>query len=794
MMSRDKWEAIKKLFEAALEQDSALRSSFLKQRCEDTSERAEVERLLAEHDQAGGFLSTPVLAKPRSQTQGAAKILARGRARNIGPYIVLGEVGRGAMGIVYKAKDPINDKTVAIKLIQGSAASNQQGRMGLVREARSAGTLHHPNILEIYDIGQYKGWLYLVMEYLHGAPLNKIIQRGNNLQTGQKLEILVQLCEALDHAHSHGIVHRDIKPGNIFVTREHVVKVVDFGIAIQSDVAGNRPIAGTIPYLAPEQLKGAQQDTQSDLWSVGITMYELLTGKLPFSGPNLLYQIGSAPVPQLDPSMPLSGDLNRVLNKALAKNKNARYSAARALIMDLRSLQMALQISSYPTIESIEAVCVDNDPLAKPEPTDLNSKTPDQQGLAHQPDYLRQLELGFRCQASGQVAIRSDEFEFKRLLRGVGTLFNQLISWVVALSFMLPFVVVMLFVVFVVALSLWRISLPMLVGVLIIKIAELMSRHPRCHSCFLPMSHTSRWTRFVKTQTEVLMGYRDCTAALQEGLWQEAAKLLNVHGFEPSSFFSTRFISTPLRYHLDFYECNICAHHAARITADELVDEKWVSGLKFTEAYQGTKLEVISAAKLVRSILPRIACSIGNSVRYGDPIRLSTRAFGVSVAALLGALVITVLVLLSHRASKINAAHFARATQSPSSTAKVDSVIFARNEGLAWYHGNQRSLDRQKAAWYFEFAAKHGDSFSANMLGTMFERALGVPQNYDKAITWYKEAAQKGNADAEFNLGRLYEGGIGLPKDIAAAMNWYNLAVKAGSTDAANRLVQLKPQ
>jgi TPR repeat protein len=292
------------------------------------------------------------------------------------------------------------------------------------------------------------------------------------------------------------------------------------------------------------------------------------------------------------------------------------------------------------------------------------------------------------------------------------------------------------------------------------------------------------------------MGYRDCTAALQEGLWQDAAKLLNVHGSEPTSFFSTTLISTPLRYHLDFYECSTCSHHAARITADDLVDETWVSALKFTEAYQGRRPAVFSAVAFLRSAGPRTTGALADSFRYSDPVHLTSRSIVLGTGALVCVFVVAGLTAWSHRASRINARYFARSVPASVSaaSAKVEATTFARNEGLAFYHGWQRPLDRQKAAWYFETAAQRGDAFSANMLGTMYEKAFGVPQNYDKALAWYKLAAQQGSSDAAFNLGRIYENGIGVQNDMKVATYWYTLAAKAGNKEAADRVSHLNLQ
>jgi serine/threonine-protein kinase len=280
---------------------------------------------------------------PQTSPEPVKRRLVAVPLRQIGPYGVVGEVGRGGMGVVYKATDPARDRTVAIKMIQGQAAANSQGRMGLVREARAAGSLRHTNIIEVYDIGQHKGWLYIVMEYLHGAPLHKIISRGNTLQLAQKLRIIIDVCDALDYAHSRGIVHRDVKPGNIFLTRDYVAKVVDFGLAVQDDAPKQKGVAGTIPYIAPEILGGAKPDSASDVWAAAVTMYELVSGKLPFSGPNLLHQIVHSPLPLLDFSLPYASELNCVLGRALSKNKNDRYPTAISFATELRGLLTALE-------------------------------------------------------------------------------------------------------------------------------------------------------------------------------------------------------------------------------------------------------------------------------------------------------------------------------------------------------------------------------------------------------------------------------------------------------------------
>jgi serine/threonine protein kinase len=150
---------------------------------------------------------------------------------HIGRYQVVAELGRGGMGTVYKALDPENGKMVAIKTLTGAGGTHPHLRLTLVREARLEGQLTHPNIVTVYDIAQHKGWLYIVMEYLEGAPLDRIIRSKVQIPLSDKLNIVVQACAGLGHAHSRGVVHRDIKPANLFVLRNGSLKIVDFGIA-----------------------------------------------------------------------------------------------------------------------------------------------------------------------------------------------------------------------------------------------------------------------------------------------------------------------------------------------------------------------------------------------------------------------------------------------------------------------------------------------------------------------------------------------------------------------------------
>jgi serine/threonine-protein kinase len=268
-------------------------------------------------------------------------------ATKIGPYNILRELGHGGMGVVYQATDSRDRRMVAIKMILVESSAELY-RMALVREASATSKLQHPNIVSIYDIAQQKGQLYFVMEYLEGAPLDKLIRSKQPLSLPQKLNIVIQLCDALDYAHQHGVIHRDVKPANIFILRNGIVKLVDFGLAALLEVSNSKGRAGSIPYMSPEQVNATDIDGRSDVWSAGITLYELLVGKVPFMGTEsqIFHHILYSPTPNLDPAFP--EELNQRLAKALSKNKDERYQTAGAFGAALREIQHNLAKKGMP--------------------------------------------------------------------------------------------------------------------------------------------------------------------------------------------------------------------------------------------------------------------------------------------------------------------------------------------------------------------------------------------------------------------------------------------------------------
>src|SRR5262245_2540886 len=215
---------------------------------------------------------------------------------HVARYEVLGVVGQGAMGIVYQARDPQLDRLVALKTLRPELGLPPEARTRFTQEARAAGRLSHPGIVAIHDVIDVTGTPYIVMEYVDGRTLAELIASDGPLALDRALPLVRQLCASLDYAHAHGVVHRDVKPGNVLVTDDGVIKLTDFGIARVAGGHGTRTgvMLGTPAYMAPEQLRGAGPDAGSDRFAVGVVVYELLTGVHPFQADELattLYQI-----------------------------------------------------------------------------------------------------------------------------------------------------------------------------------------------------------------------------------------------------------------------------------------------------------------------------------------------------------------------------------------------------------------------------------------------------------------------------------------------------------------------
>lgn len=265
-----------------------------------------------------------------------------------GRYQILERLGAGGMGVVYQAHDTWLDRTVAVKVLRPELAADREFLRRFRREARAAASLSHPNIVSVFDVGQEGEIHYLVMEYVPGSTLQQRLERGP-LSPEEVLRIVSLVAAALEHAHAHDVVHRDIKPQNILLGSGGQVKVTDFGIAragVASTVTHAGAIVGSVHYLAPEQIQGNPGDRQADIYSLGIVLYQMLTGQVPFQGDNpisvALKHVQEEPPPVRRLASRTPPELERVVRKALRKNPEERYASAAEMLQDLEGVAAAV--------------------------------------------------------------------------------------------------------------------------------------------------------------------------------------------------------------------------------------------------------------------------------------------------------------------------------------------------------------------------------------------------------------------------------------------------------------------
>jgi serine/threonine protein kinase len=335
-MSPESYNRVRKLFDEALERPEAERLAFLQAACSDDAEvLAEALRLLEGHNRSGSFLEPAAPLAPQTPP-----------LWRLGRYVIAGEIGRGAMGIVYEATDPAIGRRVALKVIQFAWLADPKQvkflRERLFKEAQAAGVLHHPGIVTVYDVGQQGEIAYIAMELVEGPPLQQMLAPGLKLRREQALDILRQTAEALDYAHEHNIVHRDVKPSNILLDQGTTVKVGDFGIAkatASRESTHTGVVMGTPSYMSPEQIEGDEVDGRSDQFSLAVVAFELLTGGRPFqweSLAGLAYSIVHRTRPSartIDETLPQAVD--GVLQRALARSGEDRFASCAEFVTAL---------------------------------------------------------------------------------------------------------------------------------------------------------------------------------------------------------------------------------------------------------------------------------------------------------------------------------------------------------------------------------------------------------------------------------------------------------------------------
>jgi serine/threonine protein kinase len=360
-MTSERWQKVKEVFQSAIAHTPAERSAFLLTAClGDDDLRHEIESLLAAYEKDGTFIDSPAYEAVAEKLACEQELKA---GQIIGHYEILSTLGRGGMGEVYLARDKKLDRKVALKFLTGDYTTDPD-RLGRFEwEARHASALNHPNILTIYELGEVDGHRFIATEFIDGETLRQKIAAGP-LQINEALQIAEQIASALADAHGAGIIHRDIKPENIMLRSDGVVKVLDFGLAklVERPVTRSedptRPlmqtragvVMGTIGYMSPEQARGLPLDARTDIWSLGVTLYEMVAGQAPFEGPNHSDII--AAILEREPRSLTSlataapEPLEWIVTKALTKERDDRYQTAREILNDLRRLKQRLSVAA----------------------------------------------------------------------------------------------------------------------------------------------------------------------------------------------------------------------------------------------------------------------------------------------------------------------------------------------------------------------------------------------------------------------------------------------------------------
>ncbi len=342
--------AVKKLERAlagrALDRETLGAHYALATTCEAAGETARArelyERILAfdyHHADASERLARLGEASGASASQeGGGRSAGASAAR--GRYRIVGKLGRGGMGIVYKAEDTVLDRVVAFKVLPQALKENPQALKNFLREARHAAQLNHPNIVTVYDAGEQAGIYYIAMEYVDGSTLKEIVKQRGAIAPGGVVNVLAQMCEGLAYAHDKKIVHRDVKTANAMWTRERKAKIMDFGLArALEEVRGEATmVSGTPYYMSPEQTLGRPVDHRTDIYSLGVTLFELLTGRVPFQDGNLPYHHVHTPAPdprEIEPRVPEL--LARIVLRCLQKDPGDRYPSTREILAELKA-------------------------------------------------------------------------------------------------------------------------------------------------------------------------------------------------------------------------------------------------------------------------------------------------------------------------------------------------------------------------------------------------------------------------------------------------------------------------
>jgi Tol biopolymer transport system component/serine/threonine protein kinase len=397
-MTPEHWRRVKETFHSALALAPRERAAFLAEACRgDESLRGEIESLIRSHEETGSFIDSPAYEAAQMLADDQIELSA---GETIAQYEVVSHLGSGGMGEVYLAEDRRLGRKVALKILPASFAGSADRLRRFAQEARAASALNHPNILTIYETGQSGERPYIATEYVEGETLRQRLARGR-LRPIDALDLFVQLASALAAAHQAGIVHRDIKPENIMIRGDGLVKVLDFGIAkLVKQTSGSEDatrrlvetdaglVVGTARYMSPEQARGLPVDARTDIWSLGVVLYESLTGHAPFVGQTSSDVIAAVlerePIPLARRAEDVPEALEWIVTKTLTKEREDRYQTARELLTDLRRLKQRMdaaaeieRASSPPDANAGEAAAMSGARAPSAPTVELKTRTED---------------------------------------------------------------------------------------------------------------------------------------------------------------------------------------------------------------------------------------------------------------------------------------------------------------------------------------------------------------------------------------------------------------------------------
>ena len=378
-MTPERWQQISRIFKSAISLDGDARRAYVAEKCGgDESLRSEVEKLLDSHQRAseenfiGGRAAEDGAVLLGDEIEEQQPRLTKGQ--QLGSYEILDRLGAGGMGEVYLAKDSRLERTVALKVLSPDISADKRRMQRFRQEAKVASSLNQPNILTIYEFGEIEGLTFLATEFIDGETLREHL-RGKRLGLNETIDIAVQILSALDAAHEAHIVHRDIKPENVMIRRrDRLVKVLDFGLAKVTEKKSQAlaeqeseavtafkttpgVLMGTVNYMSPEQARARTVDERTDIWSLGVMLFEMVTGLMPFGGPttsHTLVQILEKDVPAFPKVANVPAEFQRIVRKAMAKDPDERYQTAKDLAVDLKSLRKQSDHGSQPAMELTE--------------------------------------------------------------------------------------------------------------------------------------------------------------------------------------------------------------------------------------------------------------------------------------------------------------------------------------------------------------------------------------------------------------------------------------------------------